>query len=533
MDRRRFLGGLAAIGAVTACSSDDGETDRTGAPDGSTTTPVAAAQPADASLPAGVFGLGVASGDPLADRVMLWTRLAPTPEVAGGGSPDIDVEVAYDVATDERFERLVASGVTVARPQLASSVHVDITGLRPDTWYWYRFRTGGQTSPVGRTRTFPAPDSTAERFRFVFASCQDFQWGHYGAWARAAEQPDLDAVVFLGDYIYEISLGDISPNRDGSRVWASPVPMTLEDYRWRYAQTKADKSLQSAHHAVPWIVTFDDHEIANNYAGDVGQADGGEPAGRDRRLAGYQAWYEHTPIRIEPEPSSFDGLRVHRASSFGSLARMFVIETRQHADPPPCRTGADLLTDDGPLCEEAEDPGRTNLGAEQEEWLLGELGDSSAVWNVLANPVMFAGLNIGTAEEPRYTRDMWDGYPAVRARLLKAIVEAEVSNPVVVTGDWHATYVLDVKEAPEGPTVMPEFLVTSITSVNFGTDYRANNPHVRYFAVNHGFALVTVTPEEFRCEFHAVEDVWDPDSPISQVDTWRVKAGSHEAESVT
>lgn len=532
MDRRRFLGGLAALGAVTvSCSTEEGDDSSSGGR--TTTTVVAAAEPAAASLADGVFGLGVASGDPLHDRVILWTRLAPTPLVAGGGSPTEDVEVAFDVATDESFEHLVASGVTVARAQLAGSVHVDVTGLRPDTWYWYRFRAGGQTSPVGRTRTFPDAGAKPERFRFVFASCQDYQWGHYSAWARAAEQPDLDAVVFLGDYIYEISLGDISPNRDGSRVWASPVPMTVEDYRWRYAQTKADPSLQAAHHAVPWIVTFDDHEIANNYAGDVGQADGGKPASRDRRLAGYQAWYEHTPIRIEPEPTDFDGLAVHRATSFGSLARLFVIETRQHADPPPCRTGTDLLTDDGPLCPEAEDPERTNLGPEQEKWLLGAMADSTTTWNVLANPVMLAGLNIGTAAEPRYTRDMWDGYPAVRARLLDAIVDNKVSNPVVVTGDWHASYVLDVKRQPDGPTVMPEFLVTSVTSVNFGTDYRANNPHVRYFAVNHGFALVTVTDEELRCEFHYVEDVWNPDSPVSKVDVWRVKAGSHEAEAVT
>ena len=340
MDRRTFLTSLAAATVAVACTTDDDASTRSSAsPPTTSPEPVTAATPAPAAaLAAGSFALGVASGDPLHDRVVIWTRLASAPVAVDGGSPSTDVEVAYDVATDEAFTDLVASGIATATAALAHSVHVDVTGLRPDTWYFYRFRAGDQTSPTGRTRTFPAADASPNSFRFVFASCQDFQWGRYGAWRHAAAEADLDAVLFLGDYIYETNLGDLSPDKAGDRVWANGAAFTLAEYRQRYAQTKGDADLQAAHHAAPWLTIFDEHEVSNNYAGDVSQPDRDRPNSGDRRLAAYQAWYEHTPIRIEPEPSAFDDLRVHRSLQFGNLASIFAIETRQHADPPPCRS---------------------------------------------------------------------------------------------------------------------------------------------------------------------------------------------------
>ena len=528
MDRRQFLGVLAVAGVTTACAGS-GDDDRASS---STSTSVAPATPATASLPPNVFALGVASGDPLSDRVMLWTRLASDPMVEGGGSPDGDVEVAFDVARDADFVDLVVSGIATATADLAHSVHVDVSGLDSDSWYHYRFRAGDQTSPVGRTRTFPAVDASPERFRFVFASCQDFQWGEYGAWGRAAELPDIDAVVFLGDYVYELTLGDLSPDQSGRRVWAGPPPETVVDYRRRYAQTKADLQLQAAHEMAPWIVTFDDHEVSNNYAGDVGQADIDQPASRDRRLAASQAWYEHTPIRLDPAPTDFAELDVHRSFDFGDLARVYAIETRQRADVPACRTDGSLVSDEGPLCEDADDEARSNLGADQEQWLADELAGSRSTWNVLANPIMLAGLNVGTAAQPKFTRDAWDGYPAARRRLLRAIQESGVSNPVTVTGDWHASFVLDVAAEPGGDVVMPELLASSISTVLFTTDYRAENPHVRYFVAEHGYALVTITADELRCEFQYVDDVWDPNAKISHTDTWVVRNGEHVAEPV-
>lgn len=532
MDRRRFLGGLALAGVTVACANEDGTARGDG--DGATTTraAVVAAQPAGGDLPDGVFSLGVASGDPLPGAVMLWTRLAADPLAADGGAPSGEVEVAYDVATDDTFSELVASGVAVARPELGHSLHVDVTGLEPDTWYVYRFRAGGRTSPVGRTRTFPEPSAAPESLRFVFASCQDYQWGYYGAWGRVAEEPDLDVVVFLGDYIYELNLGDLSPQKDGARVWAGPEPETVADYRRRYAQTKSDPQLQAAHEVAPWIVTWDDHEVSNNYAGDVAQEDVETPASRDRRLAAYQAWYEHTPVRVDPEPQDFDRLQVHREFSYGELASFFVIETRQHADVPACRTDGTLVADEGPSCDALEVEERSNLGAEQEAWLIDGLSTSSTTWNILANPIMLAGLNVGTADEPEITRDAWDGYPATRQRLLEAITASEVPNPVVVTGDWHASFVLDVASNPDGPTVMPEFLASSISTVLFDTDYRPENPHVRYFVAEHGYALVTVTPDDLRCDFRYIEDVWDPDTAVSHTDSWVLAEGEHEPSPV-
>lgn len=540
MDRRQLLGTFALLGVTAACANDsssEGERRGGGSSDGSSATQVVtAAEPAAADLPASVFGLGVASGDPLPEGVILWTRLAAWPAAT---MPAGEVEVAVDVATDEGFEDLVVSEVAVARPELAHSVHVDVSGLSPDTWYFYRFRAGDQTSEVGRTRTLPEADASPEQVRFVFASCQDLQWGHYAAWGRAVEQPDVDAVVFLGDYVYESNFGDLSPTKDGSRVWANAEAITLDDYRTRYAQTKSDPQLRAAHAMAPWIITFDDHEVSNNYAGDVSQDDVDQPLSRDRRLAAYQAWYEHHPVRIDPDPEGtpeeFDQIEVQRAVAFGSLLSLFSIETRQHADVPPCRTGGGLAADEGPLCQAATDPARTNLGEDQEAWLLDGLTGSGTRWNVIANPLMLAGLNLGTAEAPSFTRDTWDGYPAVRERLLAGITSAGVSNPVVVTGDWHASFVLDVHETPgdtSSPVVMPEFVASSISTVIFDEDYSAANPHVRYFDPEHGFGLVTVTPDELRCEFHYIADEWDPDSPTAHVDAFVVADGERSARRV-
>ncbi|MCB1257385.1 MAG: alkaline phosphatase D family protein [Microthrixaceae bacterium] len=533
MDRRQLLLSSLVAGVTVACASDNSDNSGDGGKDGSkesTTTqgPVELAAPKPADLADSAFLLGVASGDPESDRVMLWTRVFP----ADASTTD-SIEVAVDVARDESFTDLIVSQITKAGADLAHSVHVDVTGLDPDTWYYYRFRAGDQTSVVARTRTFPKADAKVEAFNFVFASCQDFQWGYYGAWASAAQTKDLDAIVFLGDYIYEMTLGDLSPDQSGARVWGDSGALTLSDYRGRYTQAKADPNLQAAHHAVPWIITFDDHEVSDNYAGDVGGSDLEEPKSRDRRLAAYQAWYEHTPIRLKtpPEgtsPEDFDDLTVNRGFSFGDLANMFVIETRQHADPPSCRTTAGYSADEGPLCDDAANPDRSNLGTDQEKWLFGELEATKALWNILANPVMLADMNIGSAAEPKYYRDMWIGYPAARERLLAKVTESKVSNPVVVTGDWHASFVLDVQSDPHGDspkTVLPEFLVSSISSVLFPQDYQENNPQIRYFKAAHGYALVRVTREQMVCEFSYIDDVWDPDARVTSVDRFSLAAG--------
>lgn len=538
IDRRTFLAALGAATVVVACSSDgegaDVERPGGGRPAGDAVA--AASVDPRPDLTDELFALGVASGDPLSDRVVLWTRLVSDPLAAVSNIGTDEVEIAYDVATDDSFDELVASGTVTATAALAHSVHLDVTGLKADTWYCYRFRIGERMSPVGRTRTLPAADASPEQFRFVVASCQDFQWGHYAAWQHAAEEDGLDAVFFLGDYVYEYSVGDQSPSKTSARVWANESATTLEEYRLRYAQVRADVSLRKAHQQVPWIITWDDHEVSNNYAGDVGSYDVYEPRSRDRRLAGYQAWYEHMPVRISPEPTDFDDMALHRSFRFGTLASAFVIETREYADPAPCRvampdgTPALAFTDDRPSCDARFDGGRSNLGVAQEKWLIAEMTESDTVWNILANPTMLGGMNIGTREEPEYTLDMWDGYVAVRNRVLKAIADADVSNPVVVTGDWHASFVLDVVPEGANEALMTEFVVTSISSVVFATDYREANDHIRYFHAKNGYAVFTVTADELLAEYKYLADVWDPMSPIDQIDAFVVRSGNRVAE---
>jgi alkaline phosphatase D len=533
MDRRGFLAGLAATTAV-ACTSRSTDSSTTS----TSTKKVVAAEPAASELPPNAFATGVASGDPLADRVIIWTRLVADPRAVGGGIPSSPVEVAFDVAEDSGFTKLVASGIAVASPDLGHSVHVDVTGLQPDTKYHYRFRAGSQTSPAGRTQTFPSASQSPDQLRFVFASCQDIQWGRFPLWQHASEEPDLNAVVFLGDYIYEMNFGDQSPEQQGERVWANKEAVTLDDYRVRYAQTNADTQLAAARAVAPWIVTFDDHEVANNYAGDVAQDDLAQPteAAKVRRVAAYQAWYENTPIRITPDPTAstdFGSLQVYRDFTYGKLASMFTIETRQQADPPSCRTETGLASDTGPLCDEAKDPSRTILGMEQEKWLAGKLERSTSEWNIIANPIMLTELNLGTAEAPVTERDTWSGYPASRARLLDAVQDSKVANPVVVTGDWHTSYVFDVKATPDGPTVMPEFLGGSIsTIITADESHKEVNPQVRYWEGKHCYAVVTVTEAQLKCEFKYVDDIWDRNAPISQTDTFVVKNGEHEAQQV-
>src|SRR5205814_2228087 len=268
------------------------------------------------------------------------------------------------------------SGVTTASPDLAHSVHVEVSGLEADRPYWYRFRAGDAESPTGRTHTSPPAGSPAQALRFAFASCQNYTQGYYTAHANLARE-DLQAVFFLGDYIYEgTAHGDIV--RDYTkRGWS----FSLADYRDRYAQYKSDTDLQAAHAAFPWIVTWDDHEVENNYAGGIDKDDPSNRAAIAERAAGYHAIYEHMPVRV-PRPQGPD-LKLYRSVSYGGLATFFVLDTRQYRSPEIalCRE-----TDQTPsvYCPASVDPTRTMLGADQREWLLKGLAGSASPWNFVA-----------------------------------------------------------------------------------------------------------------------------------------------------
>jgi alkaline phosphatase D len=476
-----------------------------------------AARPRFADNP---FSLGVASGDPWADSVVLWTRLAPDP-LNGGGMPAESVELRWEIAGDERMQKIVARGKTVARPELGHSIHVEVFGLQPARWYWYRFMAGDAVSPVGRTRTAPARAARVNRFKFAFASCQQFEIGHFTAYKHMIAD-DLDLVVFLGDYIYEGAgqLGRMRQHNGGE-------PKTLADYRNRHALYKTDPLLQQAHAAFPWVLTWDDHEVENNYAS-LWDENGQPPASfRQRRAAAYQAYYEHMPLR--PSALQQGGVELYRRLNFGALIEVNVLDTRQYRSDQPCGDGTRAL------CDAALDLNTTMLGARQERWLFQGLSRSRARWNLLANQVMLAPVDNKLGPEKQYSMDKWSGYVQSRGRLLDLLHRRRPSNPIVITGDIHTNWVADLKtdfDKDNAPVVGTEFVGTSITSGGDGLDVQAStearnaeNPHIKFFNAQRGYVRCTVTPDRWQSDYQVLKAVTTPDSPISTRASFVVENG--------
>lgn len=471
------------------------------------------------------FSLGVASGDPTADGMVLWTRLAPQPLEPGGGMPPEPVMVAWEIAEDEAMTRLVQQGTVSADPAWAHAVHVEVVGLKADRWYWYRFHCGGATSAVGRTRTFPAAGAGAERLRFAFASCQKYEIGHYTAYEHMARE-DLDLVVHLGDYIYEKGDGDnaVRPHR-------TPEIFTLDDYRRRYAVYKSDLHLQAAHALAPWLVTWDDHEVSNNYAGAMPEhPDRISPEDfLRRRAAGYQAYFEHMPLRRRARPQGPD-LPLHRRVDFGQLACFHVLDTRQYRTDQPQGDGLK------PPAPALLDPAGTLLGAEQREWLFAGLVQSSAAWNVLAQQVMMARVDLTAGPEVGLPMDKWSGYEYERGQLLRHFTEARVNNPVVITGDIHCNWANELGpdfENPAAPSAAVEFVGTSISSGGDGGDHgkykpadlQAENPGVKFFNNERGYVSCEVTPGQWRTDYRTVPYVSRPGAPLQTRATFVVESG--------
>jgi alkaline phosphatase D len=513
ISRREFIIGAASAAMFAACS----EGDDTSAP---TTTPTHALGPTTtrraATLSGDPFGLGVASGDPQAESVILWARLAPKPlaEDGHGGMPDDPVDVVWEVATDDRFRKLVGRGVATAEPDAGHSLHVEAEELEPATDYFYRFTVGEWTSPVGRTRTLAAPGDTPERFALAIANCQMLDTGRYGAYRHMVAE-DVDLVMHLGDYIYEYP---------GPRALPGRVPESLADFRLRYACYRSDRDLQAAHARFPFVCTWDDHEVLNNYMGD-NVHDGRPPEQvRELRAAAYRAWWEYIPVRI-PAPDSAT-VPIYRYIDIGDLARLYILDTRQHADIPPCRDGG-AQGDFGDCDARVLD--RSLLGADQEQWFSEATSESAARWNVVGNPVALSGID-GGIDASAYYLDSWDGYPEARLRLLDAL--ADVDNPVILTGDYHAGMVLDAQRRPFEPdseVVATEFLSPPISSVLFPADVSARTPQLRQQINAHGYLTVTVMHDELTTAFRVLDDVADPDTAVRTEATWQVDAGTPRA----
>jgi alkaline phosphatase D len=476
------------------------------------------------------FTLGIASGDPLADGIVLWTRLAPDP-LNGGGMPNEAVRVRWEVASDEGMTRIVKRGTVDARPDLAHSVHAEVNGLGPARWYWYRFDAGGEASPVGRTRTAPAAGATPQQLRFAFASCQHYESGLYTAYQHMAAE-DLELVAHLGDYIYEYN-SPSSSNVPRRHELASATSLAL--YRNRYARYKSDADLQAAHRNFPWIVTWDDHEVENNYADDHSQVDSIPPSRfLERRAAAYQAYYEHMPLRKASIPRGPDML-LYRSLAFGSLARFHVLDTRQYRSNQACGDGNKLP------CDEYRDHSRTIMGDQQERWLTREIERSSAAWTVLAQQVTFSEV-FNPAQRDLVYMDAWSGYPDSRDRLASYMASRGDRNFIILTGDIHSNFVMNAPARfrdPSSPTVATEYVGTSISSGGDGRDrnpalanYENDIPYMKYHDARRGYVRCTVTPTEWRADYRRVEYVTRPGSPVTTAASFVTVKGKPGAEKV-
>jgi alkaline phosphatase D len=482
------------------------------------------------------FSLGVASGSPLPDSVILWTRILPDP-LDAGSSPRVAVPLRWEVAHDEAFTKIAARGSAIATPELAHSVRVNAAGLAPDRWYWYRFLLGDAVSPVGRTRTAPAPGSMPRLLKLAVASCQHWEFGSYAAHRHIARaHPDL--VAFLGDYIYEWGAYRLRHPAPIDRIVRRDESFTLADYRRRYAQYKSDPDLQAAHLAAPWIVTWDDHEVANDYAGDRDERL--SPAFLQRRAAAYQAFYEHMPLRLPP-PRDFAGVRMFQRHDWGRLARFHVLDDRQYrgweACPHPGLGGSNSVTPRA--CPFMLDPRRTMLGAEQETWLADGLRTSGARWNVLAQQTLMAQssqIPVAAPEGGRFWTDGWDGYPAARRRLFDTLAKTGAANPLVLGGDVHTFYATELRPdfnrpaSKDNPVIATEFVGTSVTSSSRPqlrtSQYVGMNPHLRYGRSDkRGYMLLEITPDETRTRFLGLDEVRDPKTPQRELAAFRVEDG--------
>ncbi len=452
------------------------------------------------------FTLGVASGEPWPDGVVLWTRLAPDP-LAGGGMPERSVPVLWQVAADDGFRQVVAHGSVPARPEFGHSVHVEVHGLRAGAWYWYRFRADNHLSPIGRTRTAPAIGASTARVAFTLSSCQRYSSGFYTAHRHMAGE-DLDAVVHVGDYVYETPPGptDIRPH-EGLRE-----PVTLDEYRNRHAQYRTDADLQACHAAFPWLVVLDDHELENNWADEVPQDPDvqSRPAFLTRRAAALRAYYEHMPLRRSSIPTGID-MQLYRRLTFGDLLDVHLLDTRQYrSDQNQSRR---------------LDPSRTILGGGQERWLFANLTGPTARWNALAQQVFFSRYDLNRGPASGFNEDSWDNYVVERDIVRDRIAAARTSNPVILTGDVHANHVCDVKADfadPASDTVATELVATSISSDGDGVDMSSDdparlleNPHIKFINRQRGYVRNVVTPESWIADFRVLDYVSAPGSPIT------------------
>jgi alkaline phosphatase D len=509
--------------------------------------------PASASSTGPAFRHGVASGDPLPTAVVLWTRVTPNPRATPGSGVGPVVTVGWEVATDPGFRRIVRRGTVATGPGRDHTAKVDASGLQPATSYWYRFRCGSAMSPVGRTRTAPAPHARVPRLRMAVLSCANLQAGWFSACTHLAARRDLDLVVHLGDYLYEYAPGEYQARDVIVRPHDPPhETVTLADYRRRHAQYKSDPDLQALHASAPWVVTWDDHESANDAwsGGAENHADGAEGSWRTRRAYAQQAYAEWLPVRYTP------GGRLYRQLQFGRLASLSMLDLRTYRDRQVTSPADPAL----------DDPDRTLTGRRQLQFLLDGLADQRVQWKLVGNPVMIAPVRFPSTLDSRTTQgiatlldapvtpggvpynvDQWDGYPAERERVLGHLRDSGIRDAVFLTGDIHSGWAAELPADPPtypatGDSLGVELVCTSVTSDNLDdilgtpprtaspaveTAVKANNPHVKYLDFDsHGFSVLEVTPAAAQMDWYTLVDRTDRGSAAIWSTSYRVPAGS-------
>lgn len=454
------------------------------------------------------FTLGVASGYPTPSGVVLWTRLASAPFEPGSGLPQAAaIPVQWEIAADDTMKRVVASGFEYATPEWAHSIHVETDVLEPGRDYWYRFTAAGHRSPIGRTHTAPQPDAKNEALKLAVASCQQYEQGYYVAYRHMIQQP-LDLIVHVGDYIYEASWGKNLVRRHGT-----PEAFTLDDYRNRHALYRTDADLQAAHAYCPWVVTWDDHEVANDYADATSEQNDEPTLFLARRAAAYRAYYEHMPVPRRAVPFGAS-MRLYAQRAFGDLASIYLLDGRQYRDVQACAPLGERGGSTG-NCDALRDPRRTYLGAQQEEWLVGQLARSRTRWNVLAQGTVVSYMDEQAGPGERFWTDNWNGYPVARERLISALVETKTSNPVLLGGDIHAFIASNLHFQPQNPAsavVAGELVTTSITSQAMPQKQldaaAAENKNLLFAnGENRGYLTLDLTRERMRAELIAMDTV--------------------------
>ncbi|WEE79796.1 alkaline phosphatase D family protein [Comamonas testosteroni] len=485
-----------------------------------------------------LFALGVASGSPSPDGFVLWTRLlnGPVPGTVGAVAERIPLPdaltVQWEIAEDDQFRKIVRSGTAQALAALGHSVHVEITGLLPGRWYYYRFMHGDAVTPAARTRTAPPLGSMPDKARFSFVSCQRWEQGHYAGYAHMLDE-DLDAVLFLGDYIYEYAMPTQPSSAPIVRTHTLELAQSLNDFRDRYALYRSDPQLQAAHRACPWIVSWDDHEVQNDYAGTRGN---GSPAEvLSLRNHGYQAFYENMPLRASSLPLGIsglgtpDGVKIYDRYTWGRLLNFHMLDTRQYSDAQACRPagGKPLKSVNRFKCPEMLDPNRSMLGHAQERWLekgLQQDAQSETRWTVLAQQTIFSQRNYKIAPEESFHSGTWDAFPAARQRLIDAMSSCGNRNNVLLGGDIHQNYVSKVLSNfndPGSATIASEFCGTSITSHSSTSQKRAReiadgNPHILLAcSEKRGYCVAEVSAERWVTHLRTLNDVTSKDSGIS------------------